>query len=1558
MKNIKFVFGVVFTIFTLSVPLDLFSQTWLCGSPIRDTRDNTVYNTVLIGNQCWFQTNLNYGTRINGTTQQSNNGLPEKYCYNNLDANCNIYGGLYQWGEVVQYLNGSSNTTSMNPPILDNVQGLCPDGWKIPSDQAWCALTTFLDNTVNCGTIGLTGTIAGGELKEKGTSHWFPYNTGATNVSLFTGLPGGGRLNNGTFSGLSTQTGFWTFSEYSQASGYVWGLSYTTSRISHSNNDKTLGFSVRCYKDCQKPDAPSQGTNMKGSNQINWFWRSSQGATGYKFNTTNDFASADDIGLKNSYMENGLACNTSYTRYIWAYNACNHSDVTILSETTVGSYQSAPTEGHHLASETEITWKWNAAPLANGYKWNTLNDFSSAVDVGLNFFKVETSLTPNTVYTRYIWATNGDCGVSSPTTLTQNTKTNTFLCGQTIYDPRDGGSGQNYNTILIGNQCWIQQNMNVGTIADESGQTNDGIIQKFCYNNLSSNCAIYGGLYQWNEMMQYSTTPGAQGICPAGWYLPTDNDWCTLTTFLDNTVNCGDVNSKAGGQMKEVGITHWLSPNRNADNHSKFTALPGGGLIYPSVTYDNTGELADFWSSTQGNGNNASCRQLFYDQSYVGNSTIDKSSFQSVRCMKDCTPPSAPVQGTHVPSTKQIIWNWSTVPDALGYRWNYTNDYNSASELGTNSYTETGLSGNTTYTRYVWAYKDGSYSTATMLTETTTPGVVCPDHVIDNRPLGGNITYDVIQICSQCWMKQNLNYGQFQPDSSQPSYNDQLPEKYCYGGYLYNCTTYGGLYEWAEALNYGHGASNNSSYNYNDTVRGLCPPGWRIPTMDDFSTLLTFFPPPNPSPYSNEAGIYLKESGNQHWFYSPLSTGNNGSNFTALPSGFITPYQGYYGEHPLSTEQGSDGYFWTSTETYFNPAVSAVAPYAFYDWDTFMLNCFRDKYDRMPIRCIMDEAPDCSPIAANAGNDASICSGQSFTLGGSPSGTGGTGQYTYCWSTSPSFPPCFSTIANPVVSPTQTTTYYLTVTDLGGFGNSSTSQITITVLQGGDCPCQYPITFDNNLDEPIVSTNQSGDVVLYGESSWNTISFVSPNFGFYSITDNNSPYYKIFIGKFNQKGQKIWAHVISLPGPGCDTYYEKMVLDDSGDTYLVINTNDQYRFEDGAPCGLPPGALQGENYYSVIKINSTGVVDWTDNFTLGNAGGDVPSIISVDNNNLNIHEIYLSGISGSGLNNYGYTMVDGPYIAKIHKDGGAVVWINQNSSWSIPFHYVSLAYNYDDNYIYMYHGNQSSIAEVVKLTTDGTEVGTYNITPTRPWSCQYYFKYAGSNMFYLFSYQPDLCGNYSGNAVSAIQLTNSATLTAINCDRGYFPLFGGTNDYAYLCTGYPGYNSYDAIQKYDMLNNLLVSSSNDFTMNDYFTMGVNNANLAYGYYFHYYNYWSGPNTSELGQFDQTSLTLSFGCFGAKKDAEGIPDISKRSSNWNIYPNPAGDYLKISYLGNSPYKNVQFEVYNSMGVKMLLMNNNFNKSETTLNISNLPSGLYVIRIVSNGNQLESDKFIKQ
>jgi uncharacterized protein (TIGR02145 family) len=182
-----------------------------CGNSFQDTRDGQVYATLTRGAQCWMKQNLNYAT---GTST----------CYAGTPANCTNYGRLYDW-----------NTAS----------AACPSGWHLPTDIEWCTMISGIDGTVNCYSTGMTGTDAGGKLKETGVTHWQPPNTGATNSSGFTALGGGSTTVPGHY--LSQWGNFWTSTDYSIYK-WSWELNYNDQRIWHNYYNTSNTMSVRCLK--------------------------------------------------------------------------------------------------------------------------------------------------------------------------------------------------------------------------------------------------------------------------------------------------------------------------------------------------------------------------------------------------------------------------------------------------------------------------------------------------------------------------------------------------------------------------------------------------------------------------------------------------------------------------------------------------------------------------------------------------------------------------------------------------------------------------------------------------------------------------------------------------------------------------------------------------------------------------------------------------------------------------------------------------------------------------------------------------------------------------------------------------------------------------------------------------------------------------------------------------------------------------------------------------------------------------------------------------------------
>jgi uncharacterized protein (TIGR02145 family) len=147
----------------------------------------------------------------------------------------------------------------------------------------------------------------------------------------------------------------------------------------------------------------------------------------------------------------------------------------------------------------------------------------------------------------------------------------------------------------------------------------------------SVNYSVYGVLYNWpaamnGEISSTSNPSDVQGVCPAGWHLPSEAEWIQLANYLGGT-------SVAGGKLKEVGTTHWGSFNYLASNSSGFTALPGGGCV--SGYFQSKGSFANFWSATEASSTNAKYMYLRYDAEYISITNSSKNLGLSVRCLKD-----------------------------------------------------------------------------------------------------------------------------------------------------------------------------------------------------------------------------------------------------------------------------------------------------------------------------------------------------------------------------------------------------------------------------------------------------------------------------------------------------------------------------------------------------------------------------------------------------------------------------------------------------------------------------------------------------------------------------------------------------------------------------------------------------------------------------------------------------------------------------------------------------------------------------------------------------------
>jgi len=209
-------------------------------------------------------------------------------------------------------------------------------------------------------------------------------------------------------------------------------------------------------------------------------------------------------------------------------------------------------------------------------------------------------------------------GTTDVVNLTNTDSIVIFICGAS----KVNYGGKAYNTVLIGNQCWLKENLDIGTRIDGNQEpTNNSAIEKYCYNDDPANCTTYGGLYHWNEAMQYVTNEGAQGICPPGWHIPTLTEFNTLKAAVNNNGNA----LKAIGQGGGGGA---------GTNTSGFSALLAGHRDYFGNFYA-LGVITRFWSSTEYDANYAYFLLLYDNDSNVNLEDRSKDYGFSVRCIKD-----------------------------------------------------------------------------------------------------------------------------------------------------------------------------------------------------------------------------------------------------------------------------------------------------------------------------------------------------------------------------------------------------------------------------------------------------------------------------------------------------------------------------------------------------------------------------------------------------------------------------------------------------------------------------------------------------------------------------------------------------------------------------------------------------------------------------------------------------------------------------------------------------------------------------------------------------------
>ncbi|MCR4737002.1 MAG: fibrobacter succinogenes major paralogous domain-containing protein [Bacteroidales bacterium] len=559
--------------------------------------DSNVYNTVQIGQQCWMKENLRTThypdgelIPIGGTSQDM---YPTRYAPDNNIANVPAYGYLYSWSAT---MHGAASSNS-NP---SGVQGICPDGWHVPSHAEWLQLFNYVSNQSGYMCSKNNGSSSYAKALAAPTG-WldYDYNTdtwpdacspgwrqqGSNNATGFSAMPAGYHQMHiyGSFGRFGN---YWssTQSSANQCHAYFWGWSLDTVCITTFTFFDSLGVSrsssVRCIRNA------------------NWL---------------------------PSVSTNPVSCNTSNKAFI-SGNISN--------------------EGSASVTARGVCWSTSHNP--------TISDSHTSDGTGTGSFSTTiTGLQPSTTYYARAYATNHyGTEYGDEMSFTTLASTNTIPDGQpcpcsaTVTDI----DSNTYNTVKIGNQCWMKENLRVLHYANgENIPTGtQGSYTVSYYYDYPSGFALEdrGYLYNWAAVMHgvnssTANPSGVQGVCPTGWHVPSEAEWDQLTSYMgQGQYACGNSSlyfakalaTTTGWNTSTVTCAVGNTPSTN--NASGFSAFPAG-LWYNGST-SNTSVFATFWTSTEDDNNQAKRKILLNSSvSMSGGGIHDKRYGMSVRCLQD-----------------------------------------------------------------------------------------------------------------------------------------------------------------------------------------------------------------------------------------------------------------------------------------------------------------------------------------------------------------------------------------------------------------------------------------------------------------------------------------------------------------------------------------------------------------------------------------------------------------------------------------------------------------------------------------------------------------------------------------------------------------------------------------------------------------------------------------------------------------------------------------------------------------------------------------------------------
>lgn len=347
----------------------------------------------------------------------------------------------------------------------------------------------------------------------------------------------------------------------------------------------------------------------------------------YSFNNTDwyDFENANSTNFTFTPQENMfIRLKTTDSQCIPSEYYADKQYIYLIEQPTIAN-AGADQLGIMVSS---VSLEANQPEIGTGY-WTIMSGEGGNL-YNPNLHNTSFSGIPNEIYVLR-WRIYNPCGISDD--FVTISFASSFVCGHDFVDNRDG---QTYPTVSIGNQCWFAKNLNIGTMINSIEDQNDSQnYQKYCYANDINNCNVYGGLYQWNMAMQFSTAEGSRGICPEGWHIPTDNEFKQLELTLGMSSNEVDLLNTWRGESQNVGQK--LKINGSSGFEALFGGAKNSGSGFMYIEGSGSYEFAYFWTSTDNSNALFAMRRCLQNAS-TGSGRFDtftKNYGFSVRCLKD-----------------------------------------------------------------------------------------------------------------------------------------------------------------------------------------------------------------------------------------------------------------------------------------------------------------------------------------------------------------------------------------------------------------------------------------------------------------------------------------------------------------------------------------------------------------------------------------------------------------------------------------------------------------------------------------------------------------------------------------------------------------------------------------------------------------------------------------------------------------------------------------------------------------------------------------------------------